>query len=125
MVNFLDAQNISDYCFEPYSGNSDVCVPVCDNIPTAATGVPSPCHDYYYISQGYRLIDGDVCNPNSSAGGLDLRPTKVKCPNPPSPAPAPPSGNNAGSIFVIVIVVLLSVIFLIGVAWTIARRFDR
>lgn len=37
--------------------------------------IPDDCNDFYYVSQGYRLIAGDYC-----VGGVDHAPLKLMCP---------------------------------------------
>lgn len=49
----------------------------CVAIMAIDTSAPKECNDYYYVSNGYRLVAGDTCD---AATGLDRLHTKFQCP---------------------------------------------
>jgi hypothetical protein len=71
-----------DYCYKLNDNNhhqDDTCVvdPACPDF--GIENAPADCTDYYYISQGYRIVPGDSCNYTT---GVQLPlPKKVKCPD--------------------------------------------
>jgi len=89
-----------DYCFEAQPDGT--CTLACSDYDPAI--VPDFCIDYYYVSQGYRLVPGDKCE-----GGLDLRPVKKPCPGTNT---SPSKGNTglSGSVSPIAVVAIIVVI---------------
>eukprot|EP01125_Pyxidicula_operculata_P022767 TRINITY_DN9560_c0_g1_i2.p1 TRINITY_DN9560_c0_g1~~TRINITY_DN9560_c0_g1_i2.p1 ORF type:complete len:776 (-),score=189.67 TRINITY_DN9560_c0_g1_i2:226-2553(-) len=65
-----------DYCFVR---SGDQCVVDTEECPNfdPITRVPAVCNDYYFYSQGYRLVPGDTCDISL---GIDLRSIKRPCP---------------------------------------------
>jgi len=97
-----------DYCFEPYSGKPSICIQICNE----TVQQPPNCVDYYYVSRGYRLVDGDQCDPYT---GLNLLPYQKKCQSSSTTSMGPiPSYNSDDSSLAIalILIVLLGVIVL-------------
>mmetsp|Transcript_6234 Transcript_6234/g.8687 ORF Transcript_6234/g.8687 Transcript_6234/m.8687 type:complete len:774 (+) Transcript_6234:20-2341(+) len=87
-----------DFCFEPYVGDATICVQVCND---TLAEVPEDCSpgSKYYISKGYRLVDGDKCNYTS---GVNLMPIEMTC-------PAKDDNNGMGSGGVVVLIIFITI----------------
>jgi len=105
-----------DYCYAPASYDSTVCEKVCD-----VTYPPFPCVGTYTVSRGFRLIDGDQCDP---FGGLNLLGQTLECPGTDQASSSSPHNHGpSGGIVALVIILTFVVVFVvIGVCLIVARR---
>ena len=69
-------------------------------------GAPKECHGTYTVSNGYRLVAGDTCEPSK---GIDRLPTVKRCPGLFSGAAAEVSSSGWGVLFVLLLLVCLCV----------------
>ena len=96
-----------DYeCDYGYERSSDT--GPCVAIMAMPTGAPKECVGSYTVSNGYRLVAGDTCEP---AKGIDRLPTVNRCPGLFSGSAAEVSSSGWGVLFVLL--VLLGVLALI------------
>ena len=72
----------------------------CVAVMAIATGPPKECAGYYNVSNGYRLVSGDTCDP---AKGIDRLPTVKRCPGLFSGAAAEVSSSGWGVLFVLLL----------------------
>eukprot|EP01096_Ripella_sp_DP13-Kostka_P017803 TRINITY_DN929_c0_g1_i1.p1 TRINITY_DN929_c0_g1~~TRINITY_DN929_c0_g1_i1.p1 ORF type:complete len:783 (+),score=372.96 TRINITY_DN929_c0_g1_i1:94-2349(+) len=93
-------------------GPGTVCVNVCEGTELDPTIAPTECDGKYTITQGYQLVQGDMCSV-SLPGAIDLLPTEHNCPS-----------NGIGGFWtaVIVILCLLVVAAVIGLAGFLAFK---
>lgn len=64
--------------FSADDSQQTTCINICEDYnPDFA---PEDCDDTYFVTQGYQLVEGDVCDPNA-LGAVNLLPVEKKCPS--------------------------------------------
>ena len=72
----------------------------CVAVMAMPVGAPKDCHGTYSVSNGYRLVAGDTCEPSK---GIDHLPTVKRCPGLFSGAAGEVSSSGWGVLFVLLL----------------------
>jgi len=105
-----------DYCY--INDGTGKCVWACEGTPNK---IPSPCRGEYTVSQGYRLVPGDVCDLNS---GINLTPLILPCPgNSATSSMVNPSSSTPKSYSAMIAVTIITILIIVAIVVAIAVSY--